>query len=139
MQNSKTKNKAGIQGCWQQVLHSSLQKQLQHPCVSILKPMQVSFHTILQMPNGDAQHSCPGHKTCFLAQCCSEITAAAALCHHSHTYASLPFIQVCKCPTVMHSTVAQDTKHALWLRVALQNSCSILVSPQSRLCKLPFI
>ena len=43
-----------------------------------------------------------------------------AFCQHSHTYASLPFMQFCSCPTVMHSRFAQDFKHASWLCAALQ-------------------
>ena len=52
------------------------------------------------------------------------------------TYASLPSIPVCNCPTLKHSRFAQDRKHAFWLTALCKNSR--LVSPQSHLCKFAF-
>ena len=56
-------------------------------------------------------------KTCFQALQKQLITA---WCHYNHTYASLPFRQVCKCSTLMHSRFAQNIKHAFRLTAALQ-------------------
>jgi len=42
------------------------------------------------------------------------------LCHYSHIWARLPFIQVRNCPTLLHSWFDQDTQHAFWLSAALQ-------------------
>ncbi len=53
-----------------------------------------------------------------LLLCKTQLTAA--LCHYSYTHASLPFIQLCICPTAMHNSSAQGTKHAFWLTAALQ-------------------
>ncbi len=63
-----------------------------------------------------------------------------ALCHHSHTYASLPLVQVCIYPTLMQIRFGQDTEHAFSTTAALHKQLhSSLVSPQSYLCKFAFV
>jgi len=57
-----------------------LQKAADSSLVSLLSHLcKVAFHTGLQLLNNDAQQICPGHQTCFLAQCCSAKTAHSSL------------------------------------------------------------
>ncbi len=105
----------GQETCFQ--AHCCSAKRADRSLVSLQSHLcNFAFHRGLQMPNTDAQQVCPGQETCF-----QRLTAAlqkqltTAWCHYSHTYASLPYIQVCKCPTQMHSRFAQDRKHAFRL------------------------
>ncbi len=105
------------------------------------------------MTNTDAQQVCIGQELCFLVYYCCAKTAhsrapnmlsgsvlfckkqlTAALCHYCHTFAKLPFTQVCNCSTMMHSRFAQDTKHAFWLSAALQKQLTAALCHYSHNC-----
>ncbi len=51
--------------------------------------MHVCLSTSLQMPKLDAQHCYPGHKHSFWLSAALQKQLAAALSHHSQTYAGL--------------------------------------------------
>ncbi len=114
-------------------LHSSLVSPQSYLC-------KFAFHTGLQLPNTDADQVLAKTLSMLsqpLLLCTNSFTAA--LCHHSHTYASLPLVQVCSYPTLMHSRFGQDTEHAFSTTAALHKQLhSSLVSPQSYLCKFAF-
>ena len=100
---------------------------------------EFAFHTALKLPSSDAQQVCPGHSTCFVAQCCSAktghnslVSTQSHMCKSaSHTALKVPNSDAQQvCPG--HSTcfLAQ-----CWFAETGHNS---LGSIQSHLCKSTF-
>jgi len=125
------------------IFHCSMllcKTESQHACVTAVTPKEIcsSYRCAV------SQHQCTAAQ--FRAKCSPHYSvllcktgSQQAVCHCSHTYGGLLFIQVCSGPAPMHCSSVQGKMHFPLFSAALQNRHTAgSVSLQSHLWRFAF-
>ena len=120
-------------------LAQSWSEQIADSCLFVT--IAISFYTPgLQMPNTAANHLFPVQETCFLAQCCSAQDEDSCFVSLQPCLWSFAFMRVCKCPTLVQSTLPQHRKHASGSELVCTECRQLLLCHYSHTCaSFPFI